>query len=48
MYITVSQPNHGPQFNIKPGENLDPVKTLRLRYDAWIKAHPEFKRSLGG
>ena len=44
MYITVSQPNHGPQFNIKPGENLDPVKTLRLRYDAWIKAHPEFKR----
>src|ERR1700722_14939678 len=44
MYITVSQPNHGPQFNIKPGENLDPVKTLRLRYDVWIKAHPEFKR----
>lgn len=44
MYITVSQPNHGPQFNIKPGENLDPVKTLRLRYDAWIKEHPEFKR----
>jgi hypothetical protein len=44
MYITVSQPNHGPTFNIKPGENLNPVKTLRLRYDAWIKAHPEFKR----
>lgn len=44
MYITVSQPNHGPEFNIKPGENLDPVKTLRMRYDAWIKAHPEFKR----
>ena len=44
MYITASQPNHGPQFNIKPGENLDPVKTLRLRYDAWIKAHPGFKR----
>jgi hypothetical protein len=44
MYITVSQPNDGPQFNIKPGENLNPVKTLRMRYDAWIKAHPEFKR----
>lgn len=44
MYVTVSQPNHGPAFNIKPGENLNPVKTLRLRYDAWLKAHPEFKR----
>jgi len=44
MYITVSQPNHGPKFQIKPGENLDPVKTLRMRYDAWIKAHPEFRR----
>ena len=44
MYVTVSQPNHGPTFNIKPGEDLDPVKTLRMRYDAWIKAHPEFKR----
>jgi hypothetical protein len=27
-----------------PGENLDPVKTLRIRYEAWLKAHPEFKR----
>lgn len=44
MYVTVSQPNHGPAFNIKPGENLNPVKTLRMRYDAWLKAHPEFKR----
>src|SRR5579871_1831544 len=44
MYVTVSQPNHGPVYNIKAGENLDPVKTLRMRYDAWIKAHPEFKR----
>jgi hypothetical protein len=44
MYIAVSQPNHGPAFNIKPGEDLNPVKTLRLRYDAWIKAHPEFRR----
>lgn len=44
MYVAVSQPNHGPTFNIKAGENLNPVKTLRMRYDAWIKAHPEFKR----
>jgi hypothetical protein len=44
MYVTVSQPNHGPAFNIKPGENLNPVKTLRMRYDAWLTAHPEFKR----
>jgi hypothetical protein len=44
MYVTVSQPNHGPAFPIKAGEDLNPVKTLRMRYDAWIKAHPEFKR----
>lgn len=44
MYITVSQPSHGPTYNIKPGEDLDPVKTLRMRYDAWLKAHPGFKR----
>jgi hypothetical protein len=44
MYVTVSQPNHGPEFNIKPGENLNPVKTLRVRYEAWLKTHPEFKR----
>lgn len=24
--------------NIKPGESGNPVKTLRLRYDAWVKA----------
>jgi hypothetical protein len=41
MYITVSQPgpDHGPNV-IKPGENLNPVKTLRLRYDAWRKTQP--------
>jgi Family of unknown function (DUF1028) len=41
MYITVSQP--GPDAGagaIKPGENLSPVKTLRLRYDAWRKTQP--------
>ena len=39
MYLTVSQPagDHGPNV-IKEGENLNPVKTLRLRYDAWRKA----------
>src|SRR5579872_5283457 len=44
MYIAVSQPNQGPKFNEKPGEDLNPVKTLRMRYDTWLKAHPEFKR----
>jgi hypothetical protein len=44
MYVAVSQPSHGPNFQIKAGENLNPVKTLRMRYDAWLKAHPEFKR----
>jgi len=41
MYITVSQPgpDHGPNV-IREGENLNPVKTLRLRYDAWRKTQP--------
>ena len=43
MYLTVSQPgpDKGPQ-QIKPaaGENLNPVKTLRVRYDAWRKMQP--------
>jgi Family of unknown function (DUF1028) len=39
MYITVSQPEHGPNA-IKEGENLNPVKTLRMRYDLWRKAQP--------
>ena len=41
MYITVSQPapDHGPNV-IKEGENLNPVKTLRKRYDAWRKTQP--------
>src|SRR5207253_4133519 len=25
---------------VKPGENLNPVKTLRMRYDAWRKMQP--------
>ena len=41
MYLTVSQPapDHGPNV-IREGENLNPVKTLRLRYDAWRKSQP--------
>jgi Raf kinase inhibitor-like YbhB/YbcL family protein len=39
MYLTTSQPgkDKGP-YQIKPGENLNPVKTLRMRYDAWKKS----------
>ena len=38
MYLTTSQPgpDKGP-YQIKPGENLNPVKTLRMRYDVWKK-----------
>lgn len=41
MYITVAQPgpDHGPNV-IKEGENLNPVKALRMRYDVWRKAQP--------
>ncbi len=34
MYVAVTNDD------ILPGENANPVKTLRLRYDAWKKAHP--------
>jgi len=37
LYITVDQPGHGDKNATKPGENLNPVKTLRMRYDAWRK-----------
>ena len=41
MYITVSQPgaDKGPS-QIRDGENLNPVKTLRVRYDEWRKKQP--------
>jgi hypothetical protein len=41
MYLTVSQPapDHGPNV-IRAGENLNPVKTLRMRYDEWRKQQP--------
>ena len=40
MYLTVAQPERGGPHAIKPGENLNPVKTLRQRYDAWRKTQP--------
>ena len=42
MYITVAQPGRsgGSGNEIKAGENLNPVKTLRVRYDAWRKQQP--------
>jgi uncharacterized protein DUF1028 len=41
MYITVAQPapDHGPNV-IRDGENLNPVKTLRVRYDEWRRKQP--------
>jgi len=40
MYINVSQPAADHAKGIKEGENLNPVKTLRMRYDAWRKSQP--------
>ena len=40
MYLTVAQPDAGGPNAIKAGENLNPVKTLRIRYDAWRKTQP--------
>jgi uncharacterized Ntn-hydrolase superfamily protein len=40
MYLTVTQPESGGPNAIRVGENLNPVKTLRMRYDAWRKAQP--------
>ena len=41
MYLTTSQPGNdrGPNA-IRTDENLNPVKTLRMRYDAWRKTQP--------
>ncbi|MGE3344291.1 MAG: DUF1028 domain-containing protein [Vicinamibacterales bacterium] len=41
MYLSVSQPgdNRGAG-GIRAGENLNPVKTLRQRYDAWRASQP--------
>jgi hypothetical protein len=34
MYISVTQ------GNIRPNENANPVKTLRLRYNGWRQLQP--------
>ena len=39
MFIRVAQPDKGANA-IHEGENLNPVKTLRLRYDAWRRTKP--------
>jgi len=39
MFIRVAQPDK-PANAIHQGENLNPVKTLRMRYDAWRKTQP--------
>jgi hypothetical protein len=39
MFLRVSQPGRGANA-IRDGENLNPVKTLRMRYDEWRKKQP--------
>jgi hypothetical protein len=39
MFLRVAQPDAGANA-IREGENLNPVKTLRLRYDEWRKSQP--------
>jgi Family of unknown function (DUF1028) len=39
MFLRVAQPDRGANA-IHEGENLNPVKTLRMRYDAWRKTQP--------
>ena len=40
LYITVSQPSPDHPHGAKQGESLNPVKTLRMRYDVWRKTMP--------
>jgi hypothetical protein len=40
MYLTVTQPDQPGPNAIKAGENLNPVKTLRMRYDVWRAKQP--------
>ena len=39
MFLRVAQPGRGAN-EIRDGENLNPVKTLRMRYDTWRKSQP--------
>ena len=40
MYINVSQPAPDHARGIHEGENLNPVRTLRMRYDDWRRKQP--------
>jgi hypothetical protein len=41
LYITVAQPGEkNGAGQIRSGEDLNPVRTLRMRYDAWRKKQP--------
>jgi uncharacterized Ntn-hydrolase superfamily protein len=40
LYLTVAQPEQPGANVIHAGENLNPVRTLRMRYDAWRKTQP--------
>ena len=40
MYVTVSQPSPDHPQGIREGEDLNPVKTLRMRYDARRSSRP--------
>ncbi len=40
LYLTVAQPSAGGPNAIREGEDLNPVKTLRQRYDAWRRTQP--------
>jgi len=39
LFLRVAQPGKGANA-IREGENLNPVKTLRMRYDEWRKTQP--------
>jgi uncharacterized Ntn-hydrolase superfamily protein len=39
MFLRVAQPGRGAG-EIRAGENLNPVKTLRMRYDEWRRKQP--------
>jgi hypothetical protein len=41
LYLTVSQPGaRKGAGQIREGENLNPVKTLQMRYAAWRRTQP--------
>ena len=40
MYLSVTQPAPGRAQGARAGESLNPVKTLRMRYDEWRRSAP--------